>query len=67
MFAAIGHTNKVLAKIPNLLMIITVQILYLTARSGFYDTTEALLKKGANVNQKQTDDSTPLHAMGKIW
>lgn len=36
-------------------------LLYLTARSGFYDTTEALLKEGAPVNNRQVDGSTPLH------
>lgn len=37
-------------------------LLYLTARSGFYDTTEALLKLGIPVNKWQVDGSTPLHA-----
>ena len=36
-------------------------LLYLAARSGFYYTTEALLKMGALVNEKQVDGSTPLH------
>ena len=36
-------------------------LLYLMARAGFYDTTEALLKLGALVNEKQVDGSTPLH------
>ena len=35
--------------------------LYIAARSGFYDTTKALLEKGAPVNQVQEDGSTPLH------
>ena len=35
--------------------------LYIAARSGFYDTTRALLEAGAPVNQRQLDGSTPLH------
>ena len=35
--------------------------LYIAARSGFYDTTKALLENGAPVNQVQRDGSTPLH------
>lgn len=37
-------------------------VLYLAARSGFYDTTEALLNLGVPVNKVQVDGSTPLHA-----
>ncbi|CAH3147081.1 unnamed protein product, partial [Porites lobata] len=37
-------------------------LLYVTARSGFYDTTEALLEMGVPVNEKQVDGSTALHA-----
>jgi hypothetical protein len=35
--------------------------LYIAARSGFYDSTKALLEAGAPVNQKQKEGSTPLH------
>ena len=37
-------------------------LLYLAARSGFYDTVEALLELGVPVNKVQVDGSTPLHA-----
>lgn len=37
-------------------------LLYVTARAGFYDTTEALLEMGVPVNEKQVDGSTALHA-----
>lgn len=67
-FAAIGHTKKVLAEIskqPQLLNSkdeLQRSLLYLTARSGFYDTTEALIKKGVRIDERQADDSTSLHA-----
>lgn len=68
LFAAIGDTEKVLEEIsknPRLLNFkdeLKRTVLYVTARCGFYDTTEALLRKKADVNQKQADESTPLHA-----
>lgn len=37
-------------------------LLYVSARAGFYDTTEALLEMGVPVNEKQVDGSTALHA-----
>ena len=37
-------------------------LLYVAARAGFYDTTEALLEMGVPVNEKQVDGSTALHA-----
>lgn len=67
-FAAIGHTEKVLEEIsrnPRLLNSadeLCRPLLYYTSCSGFYDTTKALLKRGAKIDQKQADDSTPLHA-----
>ena len=36
-------------------------LLYLSARNGYYDLTEYLLKKGINVNEVQKDGSTALH------
>ena len=67
-YAAIGHTEMVLDKItsdPSLVDSADEQkrrALYLSARCGFCDTTEALIRMGANVNHQQLDDSTPLHA-----
>ena len=67
MLAAIGHTNQLLREIArNKSLIDRVDsrgrtVLYLVARCGFYDTTEALLKGGATVNKVQADGSTPLH------
>ncbi len=66
-FAAIGNTKKVIDEIsknPSLLDSVDElerTVLYLAARCGFYDTTKALIGKGASVNQKQAGDSTPLH------
>ena len=66
-FAAIGYTEKVIDEIsknPSLLDSVDElkrTVLYLAARCGFYDTTKALIGKGASVNQKQAGDSTPLH------
>jgi len=36
-------------------------LLYITSRSGFYDTSELLLKRGASINEVQLTGSTPLH------
>lgn len=36
-------------------------LLYLSARNGFFDLTEYLLKKGININETQKDGSTALH------
>ena len=66
--AAVGDTARLLSEISRNKSLLTVTdehshtLLYLTARSGFYDTTEALLHNGVPVNQKQVDGSTPLHA-----
>ena len=65
--AAAGDTKRLLCEISrNKALLKSADehgrtLLYLTARSGFYDTTEALLKEGAPVNEKQVDGSTPLH------
>lgn len=36
-------------------------LLYLSARNGYFDLTEYLLKKGININEVQKDGSTALH------
>ena len=65
--AAIGATTRLLAQIRKNKGLLTSidehkhTLLYLTARSGYYDTTEALLKMGVQVNETQVDDSTALH------
>lgn len=67
MRAAIGATTRLLAQIRKNKGLLTSidehkhTLLYLTARSGYYDTTEALLKMGVQVNETQVDDSTALH------
>ena len=65
--AAAGDTQRLLRELSgNKILLKSADehgrtLLYLTARSGFYDTTEALLKEGAPVNGRQVDGSTPLH------
>ena len=65
--AAIGATTRLLAQIRKNKGLLTSidehkhTLLYLTVRSGYYDTTEALLKMGVQVNETQVDDSTALH------
>ena len=66
--AAVGDTASLLAQISKDSSLVSCtdehnhSLLYLTARAGFYDTTEALLKIGVSVNEKQVDGSTALHA-----
>jgi hypothetical protein len=66
-FAAVGHTSKLLNELsmkPELLNSLDEMnrsLLYHTSRSGFYETTEALLKRDAEIDQKQAGGSTPLH------
>ena len=66
--AAVGDTASLLAQISKDSSLATCtdehnhSVLYLTARAGFYDTTEALLKIGVSVNEQQVDGSTALHA-----
>ena len=67
MLAAIGATSRLLAQVRKNKGLLTSidehkhTLLYLSARSGYYDTTEALLKMGVQVNEMQVDDSTALH------
>ena len=67
LFATIGDTGKLMADISRdeSLLFITNEhkhtVLYLAARSGYHDTTLALIKAGAPVNHQQVDGSTPLH------
>ena len=63
--AAVGYTSSLLQRIRSETCSRADEYgrtsLYIAARSGFYDTTKALLEKGAPVNQVQRDGSTPLH------
>ena len=65
--AVTGDTTKLMTEVSQNISLLTATVehnhtlLYITARSGFYDTCEALLKKGAPVNCQQVDGSTPLH------
>ena len=67
LFATIGDTGKLMAAISRdkSLLVSTNEhkhtVLYLAARSGYHDTTLALIKAGAPVNHQQVDGSTPLH------
>ena len=67
MLAACGHTEELsreIAKSGNLVRERDEHgrtLLYISSRSGFYDTCELLLQKGAPVNEVQCDGSTPLH------
>ena len=36
-------------------------LLYLTARNGYFDLTDYLIKKGININEAQNGGSTALH------
>lgn len=65
--AATGYTESLLDRIRGRYISLS-QVdehgrtsLYIAARSGFYDTTKALLEAGAPVDQKQKEGSTPLH------
>ena len=66
--AAVGDTASLIDEISKDPSLVTStdehehSLLYLTARAGFYDTTEALLEKGVPVNETQVDGSTALHA-----
>ena len=63
--AAAGYTKLLLKNLRRDSLSLTDEhgrtSLYIAARSGFYDTTKALLEMGAPVNQVQEDGSTPLH------
>lgn len=66
--AAVGSTESLMGKISVSRNLITAvnehnhTLLYLAARSGFYDMTKALLSKKCPVNAQQVDGSTALHA-----
>lgn len=66
--AAVGYTAGLIDQISKDPSLVTStdehdhSLLYVTARAGFYDTTEALLEKGVPVNETQVDGSTALHA-----
>ena len=66
--AVVGATDRLVAQISKNSSLASTtdeykhSLLYVTARAGFYDTTEALLKMGVPVNEKQVDGSTALHA-----
>ena len=67
LFATVGDTGKLMAAISRnkSLLVRTNEhkhtVLYLAARSGYHDTTLALIKAGASVNHQQVDGSTPMH------
>ncbi|CAH3017690.1 unnamed protein product [Porites evermanni] len=68
LLAVVGATASLVAQISKNSSLASTtdeykhSLLYVTARSGFYDTTEALLEMGVPVNEKQVDGSTALHA-----
>lgn len=68
LFAVVGDTEKLMGAISRNRLHLTLEdehqhtVLYLAARSGYHDTTLALIKAGAPVNHQQVDGSTPLHA-----
>lgn len=65
--AACGYTEKLKRMIErNTSLIVEADehgrtLLYLACKSGFYDMVKMLLLKGADINKKQKDGSTPLH------
>ena len=62
--AVVGYTSRVLDMISKDKSAVNARnhtLLYLAARSGFYDLTKALLAKGCPINAKQVDGSTALH------
>ncbi|PFX17016.1 uncharacterized protein LOC111341452 [Stylophora pistillata] len=68
MLAACGHTHELthrIAKNGNIVERTDEHgrtLLYIASKSGFYDTCNLLLQKGASVNNAQRDGSTALHA-----
>ena len=66
--AVVGATASLVSQISKNLSLASTtdehqhSLLYVAARAGFYDTTEALLEMGVPVNEKQVDGSTALHA-----
>ena len=67
MLAACGHTHELTLRIAKDGNIVKRRdehgrtLLYIASKSGFYDTCNLLLQKGAYVNEAQRDGSTPLH------
>lgn len=67
MLAACGHTHELTLRIAKDGNIVERRdehgrtLLYIASKSGFYDTCNLLLQKGAYVNEAQRDGSTPLH------
>ena len=67
MLAACGHTHELTLRIAKDSNIVKRRdehgrtLLYIASKSGFYDTCNLLLQKGAYVNEAQRDGSTPLH------
>ena len=67
MLAACGHTHELTLRIAKDGNIVERRdehgrtLLYIASKSGFYDTCNLLLQKGAYVNEAQRDGSIPLH------
>lgn len=66
-YSTIGDLNLLKSQIEhnkNLLYIkdsLNRSLLYLSARNGYFNITEYLIKKGININEVQKDGSTALH------
>jgi len=61
--AVVGDTARLLAQISrNSSLVSCTDEHDLTARAGFYDTTEALLQRGIPINTEKVDKNTALHA-----
>ena len=66
--AVVGDTARLLAQISRNSSLVSCtdehnhSLLYLTARAGFYDTTEALLQRGIPISAEKVDKNTALHA-----
>ena len=65
--AASGHTRALASEIRSREDLLKDKdersrtLLYIASRSGFYDTCELLIEKGASINVVQSTGSTPLH------
>ena len=66
-YSTVGDLNSLKSAInfnKNLLHLkdgLNRSLLYLSARNGYFNLTEFLIKKGANINDVQKDGSTALH------
>ena len=66
-YTVIGDLNSLKKEIENNKYLLNEKdglkrsLLYLSARNGYFDLTEYLLKKGININEVQRDNSTALH------